>query len=351
MDNIILIPSLNPDERLLKLARELKELNMGSIVVVNDGSDASCLPIFDKLKNDYGCAVIHHEKNMGKGAALKTGIAKASEMGFDIAGYVTADADGQHSPADIARVSETLRKNPGSLVLGARGFDKKNVPPKSRYGNKITSAVFFMITGRRCSDTQTGLRGIPAGLAGELLKIKGDRFEYETNMLMRLSKSGINFIEAPIETIYSDGNRESHFRPFKDSLLIYAQILKFTLSSFLSFVADITLFALFCMTVFSRFDYRIIYSTAAARVLSGIFNYNINKKAVFKNKEKDIRPFIKYIALFFTLMTLSSVFVHILSASNGANETLLKIMVDTALFLFSFTIQKLFVFKIKTGGK
>ena len=344
-DNIILIPSLNPNEKLLKLAQDLKKLNIDKIVVVNDGSDSSRLHIFDKLKNDYNCTVIHHEKNKGKGAALKTGIAEILKMGYNISGYVTADSDGQHSPSDIARVSESLCKNPSSLVLGVRDFNKKNVPFKSKYGNKITSFIFFMLSGRRCSDTQTGLRGIPVSLTGELLNIKGDRFEYETNMLIQLAKNKVNFLEIPIETIYDDGNSESHFRPFKDSVLIYGEILKFTLSSVFSFIIDISLFTLFSATIFSHFDYKIIYATIAARFLSGIFNYNINKKAVFRNNEKNIKPFIKYIALFFTLMALSSVSVHLLSNLKNANGTLVKIIVDTALFLLSFAVQKLLVFK------
>ena len=351
MDSVVLIPSLNPNEQLLKLVRDLKELNIDKIVVVNDGSDALCRPIFDKLKNEYNCTVINHEKNEGKGTALKTGFSAISKMGFNIAGYVTADADGQHSPPDIARISETLCKNPSSLVLGVRDFNKKNVPFKSKYGNKITSMIFLLVSGCRCSDTQTGLRGIPADMTDELLKIKGSRFEYETNMLIQLAKNKINFLEVPIETIYNDDNRESHFRPFKDSMIIYGQILKFIISSVFSAVIDIALFTLLCMTIFSHFDYKIIYSTIVARILSGLFNYNINKKAVFKNKEKDIKPFIRYILLFFSLMSLSSASVYFLSLLNNANETLLKVVVDAVLFLFSFAIQKTVVFKISKNKK
>jgi putative flippase GtrA len=345
LESVVLIPSLNPDDKILELVRNLRELNINNIVIVNDGSCNSCLPVFDKLERDYNCTVISHEKNMGKGAALKTGIDAINKMGLEIAGYVTADADGQHSPNDIAHIAEVLNKNPSSLILGVRDFNKKNVPFKSRYGNKITSLIFLLTSGRRCSDTQTGLRGIPFSLTDELLKISGQRFEYETNMLIQLAKKKINFIEIPIETIYSDNNRESHFRPFRDSLLIYGQIVKFTCSSLLSAMIDLTLFTVFHITIFSQFNYKIIYSTIAARILSGIINYIINKKVVFKNDEKNLITFLRYAAMFFTRMALSSVSVHLLAGITNANETLFKIIVDTILFFFGFIIQKIFVFK------
>ena len=345
MENIILIPSLNPDEKLLQLVKSLKELNIEKIVIVNDGSDASCLHIFEKLSREYNCTVLTHEKNEGKGAALKTGIDAINKMGLNIAGYVTADADGQHSPHDIARIAGVLNNNPSSLILGVRDFNKNNVPFKSRYGNKITSVIFLLISGRRCSDTQTGLRGIPFNLTDEILKIDGQRFEYETNMLMQLAKNKINFIEVPIETIYVDNNRKSHFRPFRDSFLIYGQILKFILSSVLSAIIDLTLFTLFRTTIFSPFYYKIIFSTITARIISGIFNYNANKIAVFKNKEKNVKPFLKYAALFLTQMTLSSIFVHMLANIKDTNATLIKMIVDTLLFILSFITQKIFVFK------
>jgi len=192
LESVVLIPSLNPDNKIIDLVQKLIELNINNIIIVNDGSDNSCLPVFDKLKRDYNCTVISHEKNMGKGAALKTGIDAIHKMGLEIAGYVTADADGQHSPNDIARIAEELNKNPSSLILGVRDFNKKNVPFKSKYGNKITSLIFLLTSGRRCSDTQTGLRGIPFNFTDELLKISGRRFEYETNMLIQFAKNKIN---------------------------------------------------------------------------------------------------------------------------------------------------------------
>ena len=349
----VLIPSLNPDENLLELTRNLHKLGLCDIVIVNDGSDPSRLHIFDTLANEYHCTIVTHTRNEGKGAALKTGIAAIKELYPNSAGFITADADGQHSPEDILHIARVLfetASSPGmsvsaspAIALGVRDFNQENVPPKSRYGNKITSAVFFFATGRRCSDTQTGLRGFPLSLVDELLQITGKRFEYETNMLIKLARSGVKFIEIQIETIYNNGNRETHFRPFKDSILIYGQFFKFVLSSLLSAVLDIALFTLFRKTVFASVAKSLIFSTVSARILSGIFNYTINKNAVFKNNEKSVTPALKYFALFLSQMLLSSLFVDITSQFK-INITLLKIFIDTLLFVLSFAVQKLFVF-------
>ena len=344
MNTVVLIPSLNPDDSLVRLAQNLKKLNINNIVIVNDGSDVSCDSIFETLQKDYDCTVVSHGINEGKGAALKTGIETIKNIYPDSAGFITADADGQHSPDDIFHIAEILNDNPSSLILGVRDFNAKNVPFKSRYGNKITSAVFFLTTGKHCKDTQTGLRGIPMNLADELLKINGKRFEYETNVLIQLAKDKINFIEVPINTIYENGNRETHFRPVKDSLLVYAQFIKYIFSSLFSFVLDISLFTLFYATIFSSFPDKIIYSTVSARILSGIFNYNVNKRIVFDRGEKHLKYLLKYTILFLILMFSSSVLVNLLSGIKEINVTVIKMAVDTMLFILSFIIQKIFVF-------
>ena len=101
---------------------------------------------------------------MGKGAALKTGIRAAAEYFPNDTGIVTADGDGQHLTKDILRVSEELSENPGSLVLGVRDFSGRNVPWRSRFGNRFTSFFFRITNGVRLSDTQTGLRGFSSTL-------------------------------------------------------------------------------------------------------------------------------------------------------------------------------------------
>ncbi len=229
MNSAIIIPALNPDQKLISLVKRLREMDTSLIVIVNDGSRTNCSPIFDKLESEYHCAICQHPENRGKGAALKTGIRYAASIYPQCAGYVTADADGQHTPEDIVRVAEVLEKNPRYLVLGTRNFSERNVPFKSRWGNRITSWVFRQSTGVRCPDTQTGLRGIPSEFTAACLAVPGDRFEYEMNMLLEAAGEGVRFLKVPIATVYLENNRSSHFHAVKDSFRIYANILKFAL--------------------------------------------------------------------------------------------------------------------------
>ncbi len=227
MKPIVIIPAYNPDEKLIDLVVKLQNMDM-QIIVVNDGSKTECRYIFEALKDNFVCEICTHEKNMGKGAALKTGIRYAAKNYPESCGYVTADADGQHAAKDIFRVADSLEKHPASFVLGTRDFHDKNIPFKSRWGNRITSFVFLLTSGKKCADTQTGLRGIPSEFLNNCLSIPGNNYEYEMNTLLKIAHDGRQFISVPIETIYLDDNKSSHFNPVKDSVRIYTNIVRYS---------------------------------------------------------------------------------------------------------------------------
>lgn len=157
-DAVVLIPSLEPDERLSRYVAALLEKGFEHIVVVDDGSGPDYRPIFDALAAMPGCEVARHEVNRGKGAALKTGYALIAERFPACSGVITADADGQHTVEDVWRLAEALTRGGRKLYLGSRDFSLPHVPKKSRYGNWITSGVFRLFYGQWLPDTQTGLR-------------------------------------------------------------------------------------------------------------------------------------------------------------------------------------------------
>lgn len=342
MKPIIIIPALNPDERLIYLAENLKKEGF-EIVVINDGSAEEYKHIFEKLITDLKCSVCTHEHNQGKGIAIKTGIKYAHDNYRDISGYVTADADGQHAVCDIIKVSDALINNSESFILGTRNFSEKNIPLRSRFGNRLTSIVFLLSTGNRCDDTQTGLRAIPAIYTDLCLAIPGKRYEYEMSLLMEITNNKINIKNVPISVIYTDNNSSSHFNTLRDSVLIYLNIIKYSISSILSAAADLSMFALLAHLAFGTSTTGIFFATVIARVTSGNINFMLNKYWVFQSKSYIGREFAKYIALFCIQMLSSWALVSLLSKISMP-ILLIKIFVDTMLFFISYIIQKKYIF-------
>ena len=341
MKAVIVIPALNPDENLIALVEKLREAEFQT-VVVNDGSSEEYNDIFDALKWRFHCDILNHHQNMGKGAALKTGIRYAWVSYPDSCGYVTADADGQHSAEDISKVAAALEENAEGLFMGTRDFGGKDVPFKSKWGNLITAFVFRLSTGRKCPDTQTGLRGIPKQYAELCLEIPGDRFEYEMNMLMQFVKQKIPFTLVPIATIYLENNRATHFNSVSDSLRIYLNILKYSMASLSSAVIDLTLFTMFT-AFFGTLASGIFASTTLARLISGVVNFVLNRNWVFQSKNNHRAEMAKYFILFFCQMMASWVLVAGLNRL-FAHPTICKIFVDTGLFFLSYQIQKRYIF-------
>lgn len=342
MENVILIPAYNPDDKLIRVIDELIFFNI-PIVVINDGSDKNFNYIFETINSKSRVKVINHKINLGKGAALKTGIKYIMDNYKDCIGIVTADADGQHLTKDIIKIRDCISKNPNSLILGVRNFNNKNIPFRSKFGNKVTSLIFLLVAHKKCSDTQTGLRGIPRSLFNTCLNIEGDRYEYEMNMLIKMSRDNIKFIYEEITTVYIEDNKSSHFNPIRDSAKIYFNILKFSLSSLLSCAIDVVVFTALIYILDMSLGYKILVATILSRVISGIFNFLVNKLWVFSSESKTIIESSKYIVLFISIMIFSYLGVTFLSFL-AIPIILIKIIVDGSLFILSYGIQSKFIF-------
>ena len=220
MKYIILIPAYEPDSKLLKLLREIN--HKYPVIVVNDGSSKAYQDIFNEVKN-YA-HLLSYSKNMGKGYALKTGLNYIEDT-YDNYIVVTMDADGQHTLKDAINLCDYVKDHKDTLALGKRELTK-NTPIRSRIGNYITRKVFKLVTRNKIYDTQTGLRAFSKELIDYMLSIPGNRYEYEMNILLNLKKHNINYHEIPIETIYLDHNKSSHFNSITDSYKIYKEIFK-----------------------------------------------------------------------------------------------------------------------------
>lgn len=338
----ILIPSYQPTESLVRLVKELKKGMNTPIIVIDDGSDASYQSLFDQLKT-LGIEIIHHGMNLGKGAALKTGIKHITSTYKAVTSIVTCDSDFQHHPDDIKKIFEYALTNPTHLVLGIRDFSLLHVPFKSRYGNKISSLYFFLSTGKKLSDTQTGLRALPKSTFELALSLEENRFDYEMKYLMQCAKIGIPFTQIPIQTIYENNNASSHFKPLRDAYKIYRQPIMFACVGITSALIDISIFSL--LLLMSTFDIvtSIFLSTLLARVLSGIYNFLMNKWVSFQSKAKGKREFVLYLLLYVFQLGASASLVYVISFQ-FEQLTYVKLIVDSVLFMLSYYIQKHYIF-------
>lgn len=352
MDITIVVPSLNPDEKFISTLDGIIGKGFRHIVVVDDGSDEQHKKPFEYAR-EKGCKVLVHEVNKGKGRALKTAFEYCMTCS-DCIGVITVDGDGQHAPDDIVRCGqEMLDRENKHVILGCRDFSQENVPFKSKYGNNITRFAFLLLCGIRISDTQTGLRAIPAEFLPAMREYKGERFEYETNMLLEMKSQGIPFSEVKIATIYLDENASTHFHPFRDSFKIYKIIFKYSLSSGASAILDLLLFyialhafELLGMDATLKAELIVVLSTVIARVISSFFNYTVNRKVVFRSASKN--SFWKYYALCIVQMAASAALVAGLTyliPAGKFGKTVIKLVVDTGLFFASFGIQREWVFK------
>ncbi len=346
----IIIPAYEPDEKLITLLDELKNAGLFPVIVVDDGSEKSRFGhLFEEAKDKYGVLVLRHAVNMGKGRALKDAFNYCLNEYSDMIGVITADSDGQHTITDIKRIKAELLEFKDSLILGCRNFDESGIPARSVFGNKATNKVMGALAGVKVSDTQTGLRAIPAEFMKYLLNEKGERFEFETNMLLATKTLGIPIREVEIQTIYLEENKSSHFRPIRDSAMIYAIFVKFIISSLSASVLDMLLFALFCRILKNAGQLPVGYimlSTVMARIISAIYNFSINYKVVFKGHGSRLAAGLKYAALAVVIMLLSGygvTFFHGMIPS--VPEVVVKIPVDCILFLLSFFIQREVVYK------
>lgn len=349
----IILPSLNPDKKFLGVVDGLCEQGFKHIVVIDDGSDEEHQEFFNSAKAAHPeIHILHHGVNRGKGRGLKTAFEFVSKELPDAKGVITIDGDGQHLVGDIIACGERMLKEGDKVVLGCRDFNTPGVPPRSIAGNKTTARLFRLCYGIKLSDTQTGLRAIPREYLEPFCGIEGERFEYETNMLLNMKRMGIGFIEQPITTVYDPDDYSSHYDAVKDSWRIFKVMFKFLVSSLGSTIIDLAVFYLM-MRFFGTAagKYAELLATAVARAISSFANFNANNSVVFDNKKGYKRALLRYYCLCIPQMLVSAGLVTLINGllSNSAPfiATLIKFAVDIVLFFISYQIQREWVFSQK----
>lgn len=351
----VVIPAYQPDERLVELVDQLHGIGQHPdsaatagpslpIVVVDDGSEA-CDEIFSRVE-ERGVPIIRFERNRGKGAALREGLRWAAHRGFSLA--VTADSDGQHTRQAILDVARCAKENPGCLILGVR--DIAQMPRRSRLGNTLARTLFGMLYNVHLTDTQTGLRGIPLEHIDQLAALRGDRYEYEMNMLVHAGTLFDGIREVPIPTVYFNDNSGSHFDAVKDGLRVckalFGSMPKFLAVSLSSFAIDCSLFSAF----YYGGGFAAVGATIAARAISATYNYLMNRHWAFSGSGEHY-TFWRYVLLSSALLAVNSALMHLLVGILEGPALLMKIVVECLLYAVSFTVQNNMALGAHEDGK
>jgi glycosyltransferase involved in cell wall biosynthesis len=334
----VIVPAYRPEASLLQLICALSEKPIPAIVVVDDGSGPDYREIFRLAAQFPKVRLVRHAINLGKGAALKSGINYALCAFPGLQGVVTADGDGQHHPDDIEQVAGRLAEEPDRVVLGTRKFSAA-VPLRSRVGNAVTRVVMRAMLGENVSDTQTGLRGIPARLLPSLLRLEANGYDFELDMLIAARQQALPIAEVPIRTIYEPGNRTSHFNPLTDSMKIYFVLLRFSSVSLMTAALDTLVFYL----AYRRLG-NVAASQALGRLAAVAFNYSLVRRAVFFSKLRHVSVLPKYLLLVCVSGAASYAGIQLLNTRFHVQLLPAKLVVETLLFFANFAIQRDFIF-------
>lgn len=347
---VILIPALNPPESFLLYLEQLGKCGFEHIIVVDDGSGAEKRRLFEQAEK-LGCVVLRHERNRGKGAALKTGFAYYLEhFQGNCDGVVTVNSDGSDVVEDVQKIAQALHEEQAAgknvLVLGARDFSGDNVSRAERWRNRIGRGAYRFLLGIQVQDTLTGLRGVPDAMIPECVTLPGDGYEYETSKLIQCEASG--YREVPVQTPAVKRDEKVHYR-VKDMLQIYFVIfrkfLRFVMISLFVSALDIFLFWLLTEYFLTGIAYPIVWGTVIARGISASINYVMNRYLVFRSNEDQRKSASMFLALTVVQGSLSALFVQLLEVLSSADPVVLKVIVDVGLFFVSYKVQHGVIFK------
>ena len=210
----LLIPIYNPPQIFQILLRNINNLKfIFKFIVVNDGSSKIIAnSIFKEFQHDSKIKILNHEKNLGKGEALKTGFKYIQKFSNQKDFVFCIDGDGQHSISDLIKIYDFLINNQNyKIIFGVRNFSFSKTPFRSFLGNKITYLFFYYIYKYKILDTQTGFRVLSSSLLNGLSNLKGSRYEYESIMLKYFVDNKIDIKQFEISTIYLNNNESSNF--------------------------------------------------------------------------------------------------------------------------------------------
>ncbi len=205
-----MIPAFNAESTLTSLLQGVSQfIPLTQIIVVDDGSGDGT----SSIARAMGVQPLRHAKNLGKGAALKSGLREAFKND-EVKACITMDADGQHEPHFIPRFMAIMQAERGDLVIGARRLSLREMPILRVMSNRLTSALISLKLGQPIQDSQCGYRLISRKAFSEL-QLSSDGFDLESEMLMKAGRAELKIVWLRISTIYCE--EKSHIRGLRDT--------------------------------------------------------------------------------------------------------------------------------------
>lgn len=214
-----IIPALNGEHTLPTVLRATRPL-VAELIVVDDGSSDRT----SEVARESGATVLRHEVNRGKGAALRTGFQYVLGQGYPA--VITLDADGQHLPSEIPKFIAAHQKDPSvAMFIGSRDHLFGQMLPRRRNANRFSAWAISLFSGTRIPDSQSGFRLYTAEMLRNVT-FKADRFDAESEVIVRAGRRGMKIVSLPIELGFVDGLHTSHYRAIVDTLRILRTVVR-----------------------------------------------------------------------------------------------------------------------------
>ncbi|WP_026497475.1 GtrA family protein [Butyrivibrio sp. WCD2001] len=346
----VIIPAYKPGDNLIKLLNDLKISGFSRFIIVDDGNGESMKTFFEGIEKEFGAYVLHHHVNLGLGRSLKTAFNYALQEYNDLTGCVISDCKGVYLTSDILSCAIKLKENPDSLIITKRQRSSEDIPLSNKIINKLFTYSYRFLFGITVNDPQSILKAIPVKYMEKLLKVNGEGYPFDTNILVYTRNYHIDVIEIELETLYSRRTNTEKYRTLRESFFIYVNFVTYMLISIWATIIDILLFSLLCAFLgqFKFMNMHQIYiyvSTIIARVISASMSYNFNHRFVFKKKHRQKETFNRFVLVATCQMLISAIVVSLLHGYIGGEEVLIKIPTDFVLFFVAYQFNRRFVFK------
>lgn len=219
MKAAVVIPAYNEAATIRDVAARARA-QINCVIVVDDGSTDATAAQLDGLD----ILLLRNPENAGKAASLWRGLQRALELGFEA--VITLDGDGQHRPEDIPRVLAAARANPGRIVIASRLKNREQAPPLRLFANRMANFWISWAAGYFIADSQSGFRLYPAQVirGARIHHARRHSFVFESEILIDAAQRGFRSVPVPIESLYFQAARASHYRAGPDTIAIIRMV-------------------------------------------------------------------------------------------------------------------------------